>query len=240
MTSDNLFENNFLHVLWSFHLSEDENSLLYFLGEKITSDKELAICKIDDCVSVLRLPACKESEQKVFFVLKSISEKAVWLTQKPCTAITSDFSYLCHLINGVTYLSGEILVSFDENIRWFLKKLTERFTKDQFHYVSTFCKSSTAPLYEMFLPLSKGTGEVNMNAETSVLLNYLGLSNALSYYEKPSLFDIKVISECISEINNKTELSISYERKTEPNTEVLPVKKSTVFSFWIKRKESVK
>jgi plasmid replication initiation protein len=113
-------------------------------------------------------------------------------------------------VNKVTYLdnSGMVVLYLSEEVISLISRLEEQFTKYHLEQVSNFKSKYSTRLYELVVKwLSTGKTE---KYEINDLRSKLGLG--VNEYSTMSNFKINVLDKALGEINQHTEINLSYEQ----------------------------
>lgn len=113
-------------------------------------------------------------------------------------------------VNKVTYIdnSGMVVLYLSEEVISLISRLEEQFTKYHLEQVSNFKSKYSTRLYELVVKwLSTGKTE---KYEINDLRSKLGLG--VNEYGTMSNFKINVLDKALGEINQHTEINLSYEQ----------------------------
>ncbi|WP_180023054.1 MULTISPECIES: replication initiation protein RepM [unclassified Acinetobacter] len=113
-------------------------------------------------------------------------------------------------VNKVTYVdnNGMVVLYFSEEVISLISRLEEQFTKYHLEQVSSFKSKYSTRLYELIVKwLSTGKTE---KYEIEDLRSKLGLG--VNEYSTMSNFKINVLDKALGEINQHSDLTVSYEQ----------------------------
>lgn len=142
---------------------------------------------------------------KVRQALKTLADKSWWIQTENCTDI------LVRFLNTVktNKRSGKARIKFHEDILPYLQQLKTQYTTYKIYYIMTMKSQYSIRLYEL------------LKSVAGKEIWYFGIDELRKIfmcekkYDRVNNFKQRIIEPSIEEINNKTDLNVTYEYFTE-------------------------
>jgi plasmid replication initiation protein len=210
-------------VAGKYHLTKEEQNLVYLLIAQIDKtdedfkDYKILLGDLDKATGV------EHNRKRVKELQLSIMQKPIILPNK---AVVHWFSYIEPLEK-----ESALKVRFDKSLKPYLLQLKSEFTKAELGTLFTFKSKYSSRLYMLlksdFDRQSKYRSNLYVIYDVGDIHNRFKMPKS---YTKYSNFKDKFLSQSIEEINEKTELEISY-------SELKTGRKITSINFCISHKE---
>jgi plasmid replication initiation protein len=142
---------------------------------------------------------------KVRQALKTLADKSWWIQTENCTDI------LVRFLNTVktNKRSGKARIKFHEDILPYLQQLKTQYTTYKIYYIMTMKSQYSIRLYEL---LKSVAGKELWYFDIDELRQIFMCEEK---YDRVNDFKKRIIEPSIEEINNKTDLNVTYEYFTE-------------------------
>jgi plasmid replication initiation protein len=198
-------------ICGKYSLTKEEQNLIYLVASQIhKDDKEFHRYKVN--VSDLdKATGTKHNRQKIKQLMNSIMSKPIWLNQKQ-TKIANWFSFIESVEN-----ENALMCEFHWSLKPHLLDLQGLFTKSELTTLFAFKSKYTSRLYMLL----KSTYDLETShisktkvctvLEVEYLINSFSLPKSYIQY---SNFKDKFLIKSVNEINEHTNLSISYDDNT--------------------------
>lgn len=136
--------------------------------------------------------------------LQGLSDKSLWLTLK------NGDEYLTRWLQNVRiqHRTGKIAVRFDEEMRPFLLELQERYTQFELRYTLAMRSKYSVRLYEILKSYTEMAKDEPIKFTVERFKNLVGTE-----YDRWVDVKRKVIEVALKEINEYTDLFVTYEAK---------------------------
>jgi len=219
-------------IAGKYHLTKEEQNLIYLVASQIhKDDKEFHRYKVH--LSDLDMATgTKHNRQKIKELMHSIMSKPIWLNQKQ-TKIANWFSFIESVEN-----ENALICEFHWSLKSHLLDLQGLFTKSELTTLFAFKSKYTSRLYMLLksiydletckIPKTK----VCTVFEVDYLISSFSMPKSYSQYYRN--FKERFLIRTVSEINEHTTLSISYDDKS---THRKSGRKITSIKFCISEKE---
>jgi len=211
-------------VAGRYHLTKEEQNLVYLLISQIDKNDEdfkdykIMLKDLDKATGV------EHNRKRVKELQLSIMEKPIIL---PNNIVVNWFSYIEPLEK-----ESALKVRFDKSLKPYLLQLKNEFTKAELGILFTFKSKYSSRLYLLL----KSDFDRQKKFKQNLFINYdiedlySRFKMPKSYIQRYSLFKNDLINKSINEINQKTDLEISY-------TELKTGRKITSIQFCISKPE---
>lgn len=131
-------------------------------------------------------------------------------------------------------LRGSIVFKFNDCLTEHLLKLDRSFSKFQLGTILSFSSVYSIKLYNLFSSHAYKQAPVVYSLDTlRAILSLVNRKKKINLYEQPKEFVRRVLKPAIEEINEKSDLDVSYEIVKDPNDG----RKTFGFMFNIQKKE---
>lgn len=138
--------------------------------------------------------------------LKHLSDRSMWLDDGESETLMRWLSYV-----KITKNSEKVFIEIDRTIAPFLFELKEKFTKYQLYNILAMKSAFSVRIYEL---LKSYAYQKNKTFDLEELKRLLEVENVKSYVRFPD-FRRKVLEKAQEEINELTDLNISYKPITK-------------------------
>ena len=205
LKKDIAFSNSLIAGRYS--LSKEEQNLIFLLASQINKDDEdfkdykVTIENLNKATGTIH------NRKRIKELQLSIMQKPIWL-DKNKTRLCNWFSYIEALEN-----ESALLVRFDKALKPYLLQLKEFFTKAELSTLFIFKSKYSGRLYLLFK--SEFDKQKQFKDKVAKKIAVLDLHNQFSmpksYIDFYSKFKNMFLIKAVDEINEKTELNVSYK-----------------------------